>query len=83
MKVKVLKMSLLPVRMHQWGNKQGDKCLSHPQDQGQLVNNRLVHPQELGQLVVHQGDEESQLEDEGQLEDKEGRLRLLAVLPPI
>ena len=33
MKVKVLKMSLkmslLPVWMHQWGNKQGDKCLGH------------------------------------------------------
>ena len=92
-----LKMSLLLVWMHQWGNKQGDKCLGHPRDQGQLVNNHLVHPQELSQLVVHQGNKEGQLEDEGQLKDKEGRLCQLeskegqlhllptidAVLPPI
>ena len=68
-------------------DKRWDECLGHPQDQSQLVNNHLVHPQELGQLVVHQGDKEGQLEDKGQLEYKEGQLRLLptidTILPPI
>ena len=41
------------------------------------MNNHLVHPHELGHMVVHQGDEEGQLEDKGQLKDKKGQLRQL------